>query len=159
MLGSLMPQEKNFPDRPLPKGLHWEVDYDFTTQPRVIETAYHTNELNSVFGKSRQQNGLYNEVEWIVTLMNLSAEPIDFDLVSLEDPVTGEISCSQEGLSVDNCSAKQVKGSNQLFVRVLFTSDFTVHSLRKNLILRTAGWVQRFPINLEIDPKAILLAN
>lgn len=73
--------------------------------------------------------------------MNLSTHAIDFEMVSLEDPITGEISCSQEGLRIDNCSAKQVKGSNQLFIRILFTSDFTITSLRKNLVLRSAGWV------------------
>lgn len=46
-----------------------------------------------------------------------------------------------------------------MYIRLLFTSDFTLQSLHKNLYLRTAGHVQRFPINLEVDPKAIVLAN
>jgi hypothetical protein len=79
--------------------------------------------------------------------------------VALEDPLTGEISCGMDGLKIDNCGAKSVKGSNQLFLRIQFSSDFTLKSLRKNLIIRNAGWVQRFPIDLEVDLKAILLAN
>lgn len=108
---------------------------------------------------SQQHNGLYNQFEWIVTLINMGIQPVDFDLVAIEDPLTGEISCSQEGLEIENCSAKSVKGSNQLFIRVLYTSDFMISSLRKNLIMRTAGWVQRFPIVLEIDEQAIIIAN
>jgi hypothetical protein len=158
-LGRFLKQEKIFSDQPLPRDLYWNVDYDFTTQTKHVETSFHANELNSVFGRDRQQNGLYNEVEWIVTLMNLGTIPVDFDLIAIEDPLTGEVSCSQEGLRVDNCGAKSVKGSNHLFVRLLYTSDFTITSLHKNLLLRNSGWVQRFPIELSIDPKAILLAN
>lgn len=80
-------------------------------------------------------------------------------MVAIEDLVTGDISCEQDGLKVDNCNSKSVKGANQLFVRLIFTSDFTFTTLRKNLILKNAGFIQRFPVNLEVDPKAILIAN
>ena len=62
-------------------------------------------------------------------------------MVAIEDLTTGDISCEQEGLKVDNCNSKSVKGANQLYVRLIFTSDFTLTSLRKNLILRNAGFI------------------
>lgn len=78
----------------LPKDLYWNVDYDFSSQPRQVETALHANQLNSVLGTLKGRSGLYNEFEWIITLMNMGTQAIDFDLVAIEDPLTGEVSCS-----------------------------------------------------------------
>jgi hypothetical protein len=80
-------------------------------------------------------------------------------MIAIEDPLTGEIACSQDGLTVDNCSAKAVKGTNQLFIRLIYKTDYTLSSVKKNLLLRTSGWVQRFPINVEINEKVIRWAN
>jgi hypothetical protein len=72
-LGKVLKRLKFLPDLPLPKDLYWHVNYDFKNQPRQTGVAFHSNSLNSVFGRNRQQNGLYNELEWLVTLHNLGS--------------------------------------------------------------------------------------
>ena len=60
---------------------------------------------------------------------------------------------------VDNCGAKLISTADYLDIRLIFSNDFTVTKIHKNLVLATPSWTQRFEMILEIDQKAIALAN
>jgi hypothetical protein len=54
-----------------PKDVYWDVDYDLASEQNAVEIAMHANKLNSVLGTRKSESGVFNEVEWIVTLMNM----------------------------------------------------------------------------------------
>jgi hypothetical protein len=53
-LGRYFKRPNIFNGEPLPRDIYWNVNYDYSSQSRVVDTAFHSNQLNSVFGLGRQ---------------------------------------------------------------------------------------------------------
>ena len=73
---------------------------------------------------------------------------IDFALISvyLEDPLTGERSCFQDGLRLWPCIDSRINALKTKNFSLQYVSDFSVSELRKTLVFESLDVTQRFPI-------------
>ena len=85
---------------------------------------------------------------------------IDFALISvyLEDPLTGERSCFQDGLRLWPCIDSRINALNTKAFSLQYVSDFSVSELRKTLVFESLDVIQRFPIQIDISAKALRVA-
>jgi len=95
---------------------------------------------------------------WELSVLN--AGDIDFPLISvyLEDPITGEKSCHQDGLRLWPCIDARIKTLYSKTFSLQYTSDFSVTEIRKTLVFESLDIVQRFPLQIDISAKALRVA-
>ena len=86
---------------------------------------------------------------------------IDFLIISvyLEDPLTGERSCYQDGLRLWPCIDQHISALKSKVFNLQYTSDFGVSELRKTLVFESLDQIQRFPIQIDISAKALRVAS
>ena len=101
-----------------------------------------------------------NLFDWKLTLLNIGDFGFQVHRIWLEDPFTGEKSCSQDGFTLLNCGEQfYVPGQEKIDLKLRYACDFTVSQLRKTIILESLHMLQRFPLQVELEPEALRIAN
>ena len=74
---------------------------------------------------------------WELSVMNVGE--IDFAVISvyLEDPLTGERSCFQDGLRLWPCIDSRINALQTKVFSLQYVSDFSVSEIRKTLVLES----------------------
>jgi len=96
---------------------------------------------------------------WDLDFMNVGE--IDFAIIGvyLEDPVTGERSCQQDGVYLYPCIDSRVNALKTMVFSLQFVSDFSVSEVRKTIVFESLDLIQRFPVRIEISPDALKIAT
>lgn len=81
---------------------------------------------------------------------------IDFAIIGiyLEDPVTGERSCSQDGVFLYPCVDSRVNALKTKVFSLQYVSDFSVSQVRKTIVFESLDLIQRFPVRIQISTEA-----
>ena len=86
---------------------------------------------------------------------------IDFAIIGvyLEDPVTGERSCYQDGVYLIPCIDSRINALKTKTFQVQYMSDFSVSEVRKTIVFESLNLIQRFPLRIETTPEALKTAT
>ena len=95
---------------------------------------------------ANKETQINQNILWELSVMNVGE--IDFSIISiyLEDPLTGERSCYQDGLRLWPCIDQHISALKTRVFNLQYTSDFGVSELRKTLVFESLDQIQRFPI-------------
>ena len=106
----------------------------------------------------RPETQINQKIKWELSVMNVGE--IDFALISvyLEDPLTGERDCLQDGLALSPCGEYRIKALTTTTFTLQYLSDFAISELRKTLVFESLEVTQRFPIQIDISAKALRVA-
>lgn len=108
------------------------------------------------FNKERQINQVFL---WDLNVMNVGE--IDFAIIGvyLEDPVTGERSCYQDGIRLWPCIDSRVNALKTKIFTLQYTTDFSVSEVRKTIVFESLDLIQRFPVQIDISVEALRVAS
>lgn len=86
---------------------------------------------------------------------------IDFTIVSIymEDPLTGERGCFQDGVRLWPCIDHKVNALQTKVFTLEYTSDFAVSEVRKTIVFESSDLIQRFPVVIDISAQALATAS
>ena len=98
----------------------------------------HFESLNSIQHDIAYKESQINQVFlWELSVMNVGE--IDFTIVSIymEDPLTGERGCYQDGVRLWPCIDSKVNALQTKVFTLEYTSDFAVSEVRKTIVFES----------------------